>query len=543
MAYEFKLPDIGEGLHEGEIVKWHVKEGDSIRENQPLVDVLTDKATVEIPSPKTGKIAKLMAQPGQIVKVGQTMVTIAADGEAIAPPASVKQPAGAAQSAPSPRRGEGGGEGVGAGRPAPAAVTAPAPSGAFDFKLPDIGEGLHEGEVVKWHVKEGDAVKENQPLVDVLTDKATVEIPSPKTGTVLKLMAKAGQIVQVGQTLVQISVAGAASSSVKAPSVPSISSPLAGEGAGGGKVSTSAPTGKDVLATPAIRKLAKDLGVDLGSVRATGPQGRVTEADVRQAASSSQSRPLPPGEGARRAGEGNVPPSAPPAGPEERVPLRGIRRKTAEKMALSKRVIPHVTHVDEADLTALVALRQELKPEAEKRGAKLTFLPFIVKAVVLSLKQFPQLNAALDDERQEIVYKRYYNVGIATATEQGLFNPVVKGADKRDLWDLAKEIERVTSAARSGSSALADLQGGTFTITNIGGIGGLYATPIVVHPETGILGVMKIVKRPMVRDGQIVVRDMMNLCLSFDHRVLDGAEAAHFTNTLVKHLENPRTLL
>ena len=361
----------------------------------------------------------------------------------------------------------------------------------YEFKLPDVGEGLHEGEVVKWHVQEGDEIQENQPMVDVLTDKATVEIPSPKKGKVLKLLAQPGQIILVGQGLILIAVEG-----------------------------REEDGGPEVLATPAVRKLAKDLNVDIARVRGSGPQGRITEEDVR-----------------------SLPPSPRPSGPEERVPLRGIRRKTAEKMALSQKTTAHVTHADEADVTALVGLREEMKVEAEKKGIKLTYLPFIAKAVVQALKAYPSLNASLDDEREEIVFKRYYNIGIATATEQGLFTPVVKNADKRDLWSLAQEIERLSEAARKGEIALEDLQGGTFTLTNIGPIGGLYATPIVLHPQTGILGIMKIQKRPVVREGQVTVREMLNLCLSFDHRVLDGAEAALFTNLIIKHLENPRTLL
>ncbi|MBI4050951.1 MAG: 2-oxo acid dehydrogenase subunit E2 [Elusimicrobia bacterium] len=374
---------------------------------------------------------------------------------------------------------------------------------AYEFKLPDVGEGLHEGEIVKWHVKEGELVQENQPLVDVLTDKATVEIPSPKTGKILKLLAQPGQKVRVGEGLIQIETPD------QEPRLQTHDSQL----------TTRLPTGQagnsqlEVLATPAVRKLAKDLGVDLSKIKGTGPQGRITEEDLHK------------------------------TGPEERIPLRGIRRKTAEKMSFSKKTVAHVTHADEADATALVALREELKPEAEKKGIKLTYLSFILKALTKALKEFPSLNASLDDQREEIVLKRYYNIGIATATEHGLFNPVIKEADKKDIWNLAQEVERLSNAARKNQISLSDLQASTFTITNIGPIGGLFATPVVVHPETAILGVMKIQKRPIVRDNQVVIRDMLNLCLSFDHRVLDGAEAAMFMNTLIKHLENPRTLL
>ncbi|MBI5631672.1 MAG: 2-oxo acid dehydrogenase subunit E2 [Elusimicrobia bacterium] len=381
----------------------------------------------------------------------------------------------------------------------------------YEFKLPDIGEGLTEGEVVKWHVKEGDAVKENQPLCNVLTDKAEVEIPSPKSGKVVKLMAQAGQKVKVKESLVAFEVdaseskpqAGTAAAA-QTPSSPA--APSAGAAA--------------VSATPAVRKLAADLKADLSKIAGTGPAGRITQEDVRKAS----------GGGAATAAE-------------ERLPFIGIRRRTAEKMAQSSRTVAHVTHMDEADFTALAALREELKAQAGQKGVKLTYLPFILRALVKTLKEFPNFNAVLDEAGGHIIRKRYYNVGIATSAEQGLVVPVLKGVDGKDLWTLAGEINALAEKVRAGKVEVSELQGGTFTVTNIGPIGGLFATPIVNHPEVAILGVMKIQKRPAVRDGQIAARDMGNLVLSFDHRVIDGAEAAQFMNMLVKHLENPRTLL
>ncbi|MBI4425477.1 MAG: 2-oxo acid dehydrogenase subunit E2, partial [Elusimicrobia bacterium] len=235
--------------------------------------------------------------------------------------------------------------------------------------------------------------------------------------------------------------------------------------------------------------------------------------------------------------------AAAPGGEEERLPFVGIRRRTAEKMAQSKRTVAHVTHMDEADVTALVALREELKPEAAKRGARLTYLPFVLRALVKTLPEYPNLNSTLNEEAGELLRKRYYNIGIATAAPQGLVVPVIKDAGRKDLWQLAGDLNRLAEKARAGKAEVAELQGGTFTVTSIGSIGGLFATPIVNHPEVAILGVMKIQKRPVVKDGGIHVRDIVNLALSFDHRVVDGAEAAYFMNTLIKHLENPRTLL
>lgn len=407
----------------------------------------------------------------------------------------------------------------------------------YEFKLPDIGEGLTEGEVVKWHVKVGDSVKENQPLCNVLTDKAEVEIPSPKTGTIAKLFAQEGQKVLVHAPLVSFELSGNGSSASGSSPSRTPSEKASATGAAPASKGPAAASGANVLATPLVRKLAADLKVDLASVQGTGPGGRVTEQDVRNAANGTAPSKTAPSSPPKTGS------SAIPSVGEDRIPFVGIRRKIAEKMMQSRKTVAHVTHMDEADLTALVALREELKPEAAKKGVKLTYLPFIIKALVKSLKEFPSFNATLDEAAGAIIRKRAYNIGIATTSDNGLIVPVVKAAEGKDVWGLAAEINRLADKVRAGKVEVAELQGGTFTITNIGPIGGLFATPIVNHPEVAILGVMKIQKRPMVKDGAIQVRDMVNLVLSFDHRVVDGADAAYFMNTIVKHLENPRTLL
>ncbi len=412
----------------------------------------------------------------------------------------------------------------------------------FEFNLPDIGEGLAEGEVVKWHVQEGDQVKENQPLCNVLTDKAEVEITSPKTGAIARLVAKEGQKVAVHGLLVVFELAPGANARPEGAMGRSPTGSTAA-GAPNGKSAPPAPTaaagGGEALAMPAVRKLAAELNVNLSALRGSGAGGRITEADVRAAAAPAM-KTLPLQKPAPEAASGQP---APAPGNEEKVPFVGIRRRTAEKMAESKRTAAHVTHVDEADFSAMAGLRTELKAEAEKRGVKLSFLPFIIRALVRSLKEFPDLNASLDAEGGFIRRKLYYNLGIATATPTGLLVPNIKNADSKDLWTLAGELNRLADKARSGKIEVPELQGGTFTITNIGPIGGLMATPIINHPEVAILGLMKIKKAAVVRDGGIQIRDMGNLVLSFDHRIVDGAEAAHFMNTLIKHIENPRTLL
>lgn len=403
---------------------------------------------------------------------------------------------------------------------------------ALEFKLPDLGEGLSEGEIVAWKVKEGDAIAADQPLVTILTDKAEVEIPSPRAGVVLKQLFKPGQKVQVGAVFVMIGEKGETVGAAATAPAHALPSKGGRDGGGTAALAAAAPLGAGVQATPAVRKLAKELGVDLDRVKAGGPGGRVTEEDVRRAVGGASASGLP----------GKAAPKA-PSGPEERVPFSGIRRRTAEKMVQSHQIIPSVTHVDEADVTALVALRESLKPEAAKKGVKLTYLAFVMKAVEKALRRYPGFNASLDEAAGEIVLKKHYNIGIAIDTPQGLYSPIVKEADKKDVWQLASVIEKLAAKTHDNKLEVADLQGGTFTITNIGPIGGLLATPIIIHPESAILAVMKIRKTPVVKDGQVVVRDMMNLCLSFDHRLADGAEAARFTTMVVQSLENPRTLL
>ncbi len=398
----------------------------------------------------------------------------------------------------------------------------------FDFKLPDIGEGLTEGELVKWHVKEGDAVKENDPICNVLTDKAEVEIPSPKNGVIAKLAAKVGEKVKVHETLVAIEVSGSEAKPAATAGQPAVAAAQSS-----GKFSAATSTTATVSATPAVRKLASELKVDLAKVSGTGPAGRITEEDVRRAANGSVSA---------ASGKGTSTSAAIQSG-DERIPFLGIRRKTAEKMAESWRKIPHVAHVDEADFTALVALRQELKAEADKKSVKLTYLPFIIKALIKTFKEFPVFNAVLDDAEGAIICRRDCHIGIAATTPSGLMVPVVKDAGKKDIWTLATDIQRLADKARAGKIEASELSGGTFTITNIGPIGGLFATPIINYPEVAILGVMKLQERPVVRENAVQVRSMANLVLSFDHRVTDGAQAASFMNTLIKGLENPRTLL
>ncbi len=394
----------------------------------------------------------------------------------------------------------------------------------IELKLPDVGEGIAEGEVVRWLVAEGAAVKEDDPLVEILTDKANVEIPSPVSGTVVKILAAPGQIVKVGELLALIEPAPGQAATAHhgmASSDRPTSAPR--EAAESGQVAPpkrgDAPGGA-VLATPVVRKLAKDLGVDLADVPGTGPGGRVTEEDVRRAGG-----PKAP----------SAPP--PPSATEERVPFRGKRRMIARKMVAAKTRVPHALLVDEADVSGLLAERAKWREIGEREGVRITILPFIMKAVVGALERHPALNASLDEGREEIVLKKTFDIGMAVDAEDGLVVPVVRNADTKTVIELAREIERLSAGAHEGTLPPEDLSGGTFTVTSIGSIGGLFSYPVINVPEAAILAAHKIVSRPVVRDGEIVPRDMMYLSLSFDHRIVDGGEATRFLNEVVRRIE------
>ncbi len=389
---------------------------------------------------------------------------------------------------------------------------------AVEFKFPDIGEGVMEGEVTKWLVEEGDYVKRDQPLVEVMTEKVTVELPSPIAGLVLKIMVKAGETIRVGQTVV---VLGEKGETVQTQTTASTSAVPASPMHVDPQKMVQHPVQGKTIATPAIRKLARELNIDLAVVQSTGPGGRITEEDVRSASKMAM-QPMVQGEGL-----------------EERVPLKGIRKTIAERMSRSKHLAAHVTHVEEVDFTELVSVREKAKEMAHQSNVKMTYLPFVVKAVVNGLKKYPHFNASLDDGKNEIVVKKYYSIGIAVATQNGLIVPVIKEVDKKSLRQIAQEIEELSEKARTGKLVLNETRGGTFTITNIGSIGGVFSTAIINHPEVAILAIGRIVKRPAVRNGNIVVRDIVNLSLNFDHRVLDGADAANFLNMVKHSLEEP----
>ena len=430
----------------------------------------------------------------------------------------------------------------------------------FEFKLPDIGEGVVEGEIVKWLVKPGDAVAEDQPMVEVMTDKATVTIPSPKAGKVVKTVGKEGDIAKVHEVLVVLDTA-AAGAAAPAPSkqpeaapAPAAAPPRAPEAAprasGDGRaappprpaVAPAPPSasleGVKVLATPATRRLARELGVDIRAVRGSGEAGRVTMDDVRGFAG---------GAGAQATGTYGAAPTpmpqlrAVPSAPgalEERIPVRGLRKRIAEKMALSEAHAVPFTFVEECDVTDLAEARDRIK----KSGIDITYLPFVMKAIVAAMKKHPTVNAVYDEQANELIVKRYYNFGIGVATDAGLTVVVVHDVDKRSIRDLADELKRLADDARAGKSKVEDVQGSTFTITSLGAQGGVLATPVINYPEVAILGIHKIKDTPVVRNGEITIGKMMNISGTFDHRMIDGHVGAAFIYEVIKYLEDPNLL-
>lgn len=441
----------------------------------------------------------------------------------------------------------------------------------FEYRFPELGEGLHEGEIVKWHIKAGDKLEEDQVMMEVQNDKAVVEVPAPVSGKVVEVKAAEGSVAHVGDVVAVFEVEGegtapapeAAAAPAATPENPVPAAAPAATPAAAAQVPTapaapaavaaSAPVQdrRHVMATPGVRKFAREQGVDLTRLQGSGKNGRITREDVTAAASGAGQTAPAAAEAANVAAAPAAQAAAPAASAapavadaaEERVPLKGVRKIIAQAMAKSVYTAPHVTVMDEVDVSKLVAFRQRLKPIAEKKGVKLTYLPFIVKAVVAALKQYPALNASIDDERSEIVYKKNFHVGIATDTDNGLIVPVVTNADRKSMWTIAAEISELAAKAREGKLSPSEMKGSTFSITNIGSAGGQFFTPVINWPEVAILGTGRIAEKPVVRDGALAIGDVMALSLSFDHRLIDGATAQHAVNLIKQLLSDPELLV
>ena len=538
MAFQFKMPDIGEGIAEGEIVKIDIKVGDTIQEDDILFEVQNDKSVEEIPSPVSGKVLEVKVQEGTVARVGDIIVVID-DGS------------GPAEAAP-------------AAAPAASAPAAPA-AGVFQFKLPDIGEGIAEGEIVKIDVKVGDTIAEDDILFEVQNDKSVEEIPSPVSGTITAVLVSEGTVARVGDVIVEIAAEGVAP--VAAPSAPaapaaSPSAPTASPAAAPAQptgVPAASNPGKLVLAMPSVRQYAREKGVDITAVVPTGKGGRVTREDIDNFGGAPVAAPaVEAAPAAQAAAPASAPaaPAAPAAKPEpakpfvgsaereERVKLTPMRKAISKAMVNSKHTAPHVTLHDQVEVSKLWDHRKKFKDVAAAQGTKLTFLPYVVKALAVAMKKYPVLNASIDDATQEIVYKNYINIGIATDTDLGLFVPNIKDANTKSMFGIADEINALAAKAHEGKLTAADMGHGTITISNIGSVGGGWFTPVINYPEVAILGVGTIVREPVINENdEIVIGRNMKLSLSFDHRIVDGATAQKAMNELKRLLADPELLL
>ncbi|NMT63210.1 dihydrolipoyllysine-residue acetyltransferase [Marinobacter orientalis] len=528
---DFILPDIGEGIVECELVKWLVSEGDVIEEDQPVAEVMTDKALVEIPAPYKGRVTRLYHKEGDIAKVHAPLFELVEEGgdseQETAPPTPSTE-AGVTASEAEPVQEASG-------------TTTPNDDETEDFILPDIGEGIVECEVVEWRVAEGDEIEEDQPVVDVMTDKAMVEITAPKAGRVTKLYHKQQEMARVHSPLFAFiprdrdepAEAKAASKPAPEPS-PATTKPVA----------TGAR--QRIPASPAVRRLVREHNLNLADIAGSGKDGRVLKADVlahldksaeptQSQESSSELQPTSKGRDRR----------TPASEQEVRIePIRGMKAAMARSMVTSATTIPHFIYSEDIDVTDLLKLREQLKPEAEARGSRLTLMPFIMKAIALAVQEFPVLNSRVNDEVTEIHYLPACNIGMAVDGKAGLMVPNVKGVENLTLLGIADEVARLTEAARSGRVSQEDLKGGTITISNIGALGGTYASPIINAPEVAIVALGRTQKLPRFdASGQVVERAIMTVSWAGDHRIIDGGTIARFCNRWKGYLESPQSML
>ena len=440
---------------------------------------------------------------------------------------------------------------------------------AFEFKLPDIGEGIHEGEIVKWFIKPGDKVQEDDVLCEVQNDKAVVEIPSPVEGTVEKIFVEEGTVAVVGDVLVSFDAPGyedvqfkgehgeekteaqvqstyESGQDVEKQSVPTEKQENPTGAGAQVQVDQASASDKRIIAMPSVRKFARENGVNIQEVAGTGKNGRVLKEDIEAFMNGGSAQEETPVEAAETAGkEQKAAPQPIPAGeyPETREKMSGIRKAISKAMVNSKHTAPHVTLMDEVDVTKLVAHRKKFKEVAAEKGIKLTFLPYVVKALTSALREYPALNTSLDDATSEIIHKHYYNIGIAADTEKGLLVPVVKDADRKSMFAISNEINELAGKAREGKLAPNEMKGASCTISNIGSAGGQWFTPVINHPEVAILGIGRIAEKPIVRDGEIVAAPVLALSLSFDHRMIDGATGQNALNHIKRLLNDPELLL
>ena len=578
---EFKLPELGENIEQGDLVRLMVAPGATVNAGQSVMELETDKAVVEVPSSVTGTVQEIRVKEGDKIKVGQVIFTVdGADGKpapaasnqtsAIAAPPVAQKPA-----APAPPAETKAPETKAASpvRTQPTSSDTASASGANEFKLPELGENISQGDLVRLMISPGTKVSEGQPVMELETDKAVVEVPSSVNGVVKEIMVKEGQKIKVGQVIFTLEGGAAAAAPARPRSAPvehvsgqhgarlAFQAAIRAEGKTEEQAlppdqphrsvpafSMPAQLGKvagtehrqAVPAAPHVRRLAREIGVDIYEVKGSGPGGRISEDDVKThaksllaVASTAQATP--------RAGHFAQPqlPDFAKWGKIERVSMRGVRRKTAEHLAEAWNTIPHVTQHDRADITELEQLRARFAPKAEEAGGKMTVTAIALKVCAAALKVFPQFNASIDIDKEEIVYKQYINIGVAADTDRGLLVPVIRDVDKQNIVELAVALSQLSKKARDKKLTPADMEGGTFTITNLGGIGGVGFTPIVNYPEVAILGLSRSRMEPEWINGKFEPRLILPLSLSYDHRLIDGADAARFLRWIAEAFEQP----
>ncbi len=519
MSKDFILPDIGEGIVECEIVEWLVAEGDAVKEDQPICDVMTDKALVQIPAVHDGVISKLYYAKGDIAKVHAPLFAMDVDGEA---PTQSEE----AQ--------------------APAATEAPSETGEHleDFILPDIGEGIVECEIVEWLVSEGDEIVEDQAVCDVMTDKALVQIPAKYTGKVKKLYYQKGDIAAVHSPLFQMSIAGLSAEPDVSSAVVKAQTNAVTKSAEKSAPASSATKqlNKKAVASPAVRRKARELDVDLTQVPGSGKNGRIYKQDIEDFLNETPSQETQQ-QAAPKAAEPAATVTAVSGGSRVE-PIKGIKAAMAKQMVASVSTIPHFTFCDEIDLTKLIAMRSELKEQYKQQGVKLTMMPFFIKALSLAIKQFPVLNSQVNDDCSELTYFDDHNIGMAVDSKIGLLVPNIKSCQSKSIVDVANEVTRLTEAARDGRVSPDDLKGGTISISNIGAIGGTIATPIINKPEVAIVALGKLQHLPRFdAQGNVISAAIMQVSWSGDHRVIDGGTIARFNNLWKSYLEDPAKMM
>jgi pyruvate dehydrogenase E2 component (dihydrolipoamide acetyltransferase) len=565
---EFKLPELGENIDQGDLVRLMIAPGASVTEGQPVMELETDKAVIEVPSSVSGVVSEIRVKEGDKLKVGQVIFTLengagSKASEKVAAKAPVATPPPLAAAAP-PK--------ASVAEPVPAA-SAPskssATSGASDFRLPELGENIHQGELVRLMIAPGSKVSEGQPVMELETDKAVVEVPASVSGVVKEVLVREGQKVQVGQAIFTLEggaipaqekrssapvehvsgqqaarlsfqmamrAEGKTEEQALPPDQPQATPPTFAMPAQLGKVAGTEHR-EPVAAAPHVRRLARELGLDIYNVAGTGPGGRISEDDVKAYAKTTliaaQQAPQ-----ATRLAEPKLPDFT-KWGKVERVSMRGVRRKTAEHLREAWNTIPHVTQHDRADITELEQLRTKFAPRAEEAGGKMTVTAIALKVCASALKVFPQFNASIDMEKEEIAYKQYIHIGVAMDTDRGLLVPVIRDVDKKNIVELATELSQLSKKARDKKLTPDEMEGGTFTITNLGGIGGTAFTPIVNHPEVAILGLSRGRMEPEWIHGKFEPRLILPLSLSYDHRLIDGADAARFLRWICEAFEQP----